>query len=324
MSEEKEQGNFGQFIGTSVPMQDIYLKISKLAPTEASVFIHGESGTGKEICAQMLHTYSDRKDGPFIAINCGALPHDLIESALFGHVKGAFTGAQNAREGAVAKAQSGTLFLDEIGDMPLELQVKILRFCQDYSYSKLGSDTVNKANIRIICASNKDIKAQIEKDLFREDLYHRLHMASITMPPLRERKEDILDLAYYYLNVYAKNYDKLIQGFSENVENIFLNHTWLGNVRELKNTIHQIVMLENTKLILTSMLPDSVTTTQAEQPKKLKNSPPIIDMPLWKIEKKAIQDAIALSNGDIPRAAAILDVAPSTVYRKMKLWKNSE
>ena len=177
-------------------MQDIYVKISKLAPTEASIFIQGDSGTGKEICAQMLHTYSDRKDEPFIAINCGALPHDLIESALFGHVKGAFTGAQNAREGAVAKAQNGTLFLDEIGDMPLELQVKILRFCQDYSYSKLGSDTVNKANIRIICASNKDIKTQIEKGLFREDLYHRLHMASITMPPLCQRKEDIFCLLY--------------------------------------------------------------------------------------------------------------------------------
>jgi len=195
--------DFGRFIGTSLVMQDVYSKIERYAPTNTTVFIEGQSGTRKEICAQMLHSYSDRHNNPFIALNCAALPADLIESALFGHVKGAFTGADNARDGAIARAQNGTLFLDEIGDMPLDLQAKILRFCQDFYYSKIGSDTMHQANIRLICASNKNIKHQVDRHLFREDLYYRLYVAPIMMPALQTRQSDILDIAYYYLKFYT-------------------------------------------------------------------------------------------------------------------------
>ncbi len=315
-------GDFGRFIGTSKVMQDIYNTISKLAPTDTPVFIEGESGTGKEICAQMIHTYSDRHDQPFIALNCAAFPKNLAESTLFGHVKGAFTDAHQAREGAIAKAQNGTLFLDEIGDMSLELQAKILRFCQDYSYSKLGSDTIHKANIRFICASNKNINRQIEQKLFREDLYYRLYNTPIVMPPLRRRQEDILDIAYYYLKYYADEQNKSIKNFSENAETILLNHNWPGNVRELQNTIRQIVSLEQTPLILASMLPKILTKNTAYNKKNLITEKDQISLPLWKIERNAIQAAINLTCGNIPKAAAMLDVAPSTIYRKIKLWKN--
>ncbi len=314
--------DFGRFIGTSLVMQDVYSKIERYAPTNTTVFIEGQSGTGKEICAQMLHSYSDRHNNPFIALNCAALPADLIESALFGHVKGAFTGADNARDGAIARAQNGTLFLDEIGDMPLDLQAKILRFCQDFRYSKLGSDTMHQANIRLICASNKNIKRQVDHHLFREDLYYRLYVAPIMMPALQARQSDILDIAYYYLKFYAEEQNKPIKGFSENAEVILLNYHWPGNVRELRNVIHQIVSLEQTPLILASMLPDILTKNIKKNQTKLTKQDPHISLPLWKIEQNAIQSAINLASGNIPKAAAMLDVAPSTIYRKIKLWKN--
>ncbi|MCI5060012.1 MAG: sigma-54 factor interaction domain-containing protein, partial [Alphaproteobacteria bacterium] len=182
-----EPESFGRFIGTSPAMQKLYDLITKAAPHHTPVFITGETGTGKEICAQSLHSYSSCHQGPFIALNCAALPLELAESALFGHVKGAFTGAHSNRAGAIAKAEGGSLFLDEICDMPLALQSKLLRFCQDYTYRSVGSDQPKRANIRIICATNRDPLAQIKKGKFREDLYYRLHIIPIAMPPLRKR-----------------------------------------------------------------------------------------------------------------------------------------
>lgn len=310
---------FNRFIGVSKAMQEVYTKIQKLAPTDMPIFIDGESGTGKEICAQTIHYYSDRNKHSCIALNCAALPENLIESALFGHVKGAFTGANNTRDGAIAKAEQGTLFLDEICDLPITLQAKLLRFCQDFSYSKLGSDKILNANIRIVCATNKDVKQQIANGLFREDLYYRLYVTHITMPPLRHRDDDILDIAHHYLKYYAEEQNKPIKSFSENTEKILLQYDWPGNIRELQNIIRQIVALENTPLILASMLPDRLmsnclpilpTTTTDKK----------INLPLWKIERNAIQNAISITRGNIPKAAAILDIAPSTIYRKIQLW----
>lgn len=316
-----KDGDFGRFIGTSPAMQDIYTAISQIAPTDTPVFIEGESGTGKEICAEMIHSYSDRRDKPFIALNCAALPKDLVESALFGHVKGAFTGAHQAREGAITKAQGGTLFLDEIGDMPLELQAKILRFCQDYTYSKLGSDTLLKADIRLICASNQNMKQLIKQKLFREDLYYRLYIANITMPPLRHRQGDILDITYYYFNFYANKLGRATPSLSQTVENIFCTYEWPGNVRELENTVRQIITVQNEAHITAQILPPHLIQKQKTISTFSKPKEEITTTPLWKIEKRAIQNAIALTNGNIPKAAAMLDIAPSTIYRKIKLWE---
>ena len=314
-------GDFGRFIGTSSVMQDVYTDISKIAPTDTPVFIEGESGTGKEICAEMIHSYSDRHNKPFIALNCAALPKNLIESTLFGHVKGAFTGAHQARDGAIAKAQNGTLFLDEIGDMPIELQAKILRFCQDYSYSKLGSDTTLKADIRLICASNQNMKALIEKKLFREDLYYRLYIANLTMPPLRQHTEDILDITHYYFNFYANQLGRPTPSLSQKVEQIFTQYRWPGNVRELVNTVRQIITMEYSAHITTQMLPSHLLKKRSAISKFSKKEEFITTVPLWKIEKNAIQRVIAFTNGNIPKAAVILDIAPSTIYRKIKLWE---
>ena len=319
---DTKKGDFGRFIGTSSVMQDIYTNISKIAPTDTPVFIQGESGTGKEICAEMIHSYSDRHNKPFVALNCAALPKDLIESTLFGHVKGAFTGAHQARDGAITKAQNGTLFLDEIGDMPIDLQAKILRFCQDFSYSKLGSDKELKADIRLICASNQNMKELIAQKLFREDLYYRLYIANLTMPPLRQHTGDILDIAYYYFNFYADQLGRAAPSLSQNVEQIFTQYKWPGNVRELENTVRQIITMEHSAHITTQMLPPHLMATPPDISIFSKKEKEITAAPLWKIEKNAIQNAIAFTNGNVPKAAVILDVAPSTIYRKIKLWEN--
>ena len=240
---------------------------------------------------------------------------------MFGHVKGAFTGAHEARDGAVTKAQNGTLFLDEIGDMPLDLQAKLLRFCQDYSFYKLGSDKLQTANIRLLCASNKNMTQQIAQKYFREDLYYRLNIADISLPPLRNRQNDILDIAQYYLHLYAQEFHKNLQGFSDEAQKMLCSYDWPGNVRELQNIIQKIAIMETGTLVTSNMLPKYIcqqarTTTITPQTRRLPT------MPLWKIEKNAIQNTLNITKGDVPKAAVMLDVAPSTIYRKLKIWKN--
>ncbi len=317
------RNNRSRFIGTSTAMQDVYEKISKIAPTNAPIFIKGESGTGKEICARMIHDYSDRRDQSFIALNCAAWPKDLVESALFGHTKGAFTGAHETRDGAITKAQHGTLFLDEIGDMPLELQAKLLRFCQDYSYYKIGSDKLHRADIRILYATNKDMKQLVSDGQFREDLYYRLNITDITLPPLRKRPDDILDIARYYLKFYSDECHKNFQDFSDEACKILCSYDWPGNVRELQNLIQKLVIMETGSLITSNMLPQAIHGSPKNTVPQSKNQT-LPSMPLWKIEKNAIQNALNITNGDVPKAAAMLDVAPSTIYRKLKLWKHVE
>ena len=314
--------SFGRFIGTSHAMQEIYGIIEKAAASQSPVFITGQSGTGKEICAEALHFYSDRKNQPFIAVNCAALPNDLVESALFGHVKGAFTGAQTNRQGAIAQAQNGTLFLDEICNMPLDIQAKLLRFTQKHTYRQLGSDKVHKANIRIISATNCDPIGQIQTKLFREDLYYRLHVIAINMPPLRARGDDIIDIAHHYLHNYSKQENKNFTGFTDNVKNFIYNHEWPGNIRELQNMLKQIVTLHDGQMVTTFMLPDFVCQNTLHTQHEMKNNSfNHISLPLWQIEKRAIEKAIQICGGNITKAAAILAVSPSTLYRKKQSWE---
>lgn len=313
------------FIGTSPAMQKVYERIKRLAPHDIPVFITGKTGTGKEICAESLHFYSKRNHHPFVALNCAALPPAMIDSALFGHVRGAYTNAERARSGAIEQAEGGTLFLDEVCEMPLESQAKLLRFTQKYEYQKLGSDTTLKANIRIICATNVDPYEHVKKNKFREDLYYRLFVAPIHMPSLRKRDEDVIDIAMFYLHHYSKKYAKAFEGFSEGTISLLLSHDWPGNVRELENLIHETLSSYDGSIVTTTMLPDHIGSiiTKKEKLSRLENQSNYT-MPLWRIEKRAIEAALYQNQNNVQKAAEILDVAPSTIYRKMKEWKKGQ
>ncbi len=324
----QQRSGFGGFIGISPPMQVVYDIIENAAKSSATVFITGESGTGKEICAEAIHAHSRRAGKPFIAINCAAIPRELLESELFGHTKGAFTGAHSEREGAVAQANGGTLFLDEIAEMAPDMQTKLLRFLQNLTYRKIGGSRLETANVRIICATNKDPLDEIKNGYLRQDLYYRLHVIPIHMPPLRQRPTDIIDLADYFLRLYSREENKSFRSFSPDAEHILTSCTWPGNVRQLQNIVRGIAVLHDGKTVAASMIP---TALQAERNLELLTRPPSPMMfsadlspseigPLWKIERDAIETAIAKCEGNIPRAAAMLEISPSTIYRKKMLW----
>lgn len=240
---EFDRREYEGFIGSSLVMQAIYKTIDAAGPSSASVFITGESGTGKEVCAEALHAKSKRSDKPFIALNCAAIPHDLMESEIFGHVKGAFTGAIADRNGAATMADGGTLFLDEICEMDQSLQAKLLRFIQTGTFQKVGGSSVEKVDVRFICATNKDPWAEVEAGNFREDLYFRLHVVPIALPPLRDRDGDILEIAGAFLGQYAHEEGKGFTGFDDAAEMAIRGHRWPGNVRELQNLLRNAVVL---------------------------------------------------------------------------------
>lgn len=322
MSSDMLQDSFGRFVGASGAMQKVYDKIKRVARSDIPVFITGKTGTGKEVCAQSVHTYSDRHNKPFIALNCAALPANMIDSALFGHVRGAFTNAEKARDGAIARAEGGTLFLDEICDMPLESQAKLLRFTQRLEYQKLGSDTLLKSNVRIICATNCDPLDRVQQKVFREDLYYRLHAVPIMMPDLKERDEDMIDIAYYYLEQFSKKYKKPFEDFSDITLSLLKDHEWPGNVRELENLIHQVVSSYDASLVTAEMLPPHIGKLETKGEYNItKNFSHDVSLPLWRVEKRAIENVLRQTSGNVQKAAQILDVAPSTIYRKMQSWK---
>jgi two-component system repressor protein LuxO len=322
------RAGFGGFIGISPLMQIVYDIIENAAKSTATVFITGESGTGKEICAEAIHRYSKRAKAPFIAINCAAIPRELLESELFGHVKGAFTGAVSDRDGAVAQAHGGTLFLDEIAEMAPDMQTKLLRFLQNLTYQKVGGNKVAKANVRIICATNREPMEEIKEGRLRQDLYYRLHVIPIAMPPLRFRKTDIIDLADYFLKLYAREEGKQFREFTPEAERKLLSYSWPGNVRQLQNIVRGIVVMHDRKTVLPDMLPLELDEKYANMKTPAAISPqskqsPSTDgeiTPLWQIEKHAIEYAIERCDGNIPKAAAMLEISPSTIYRKKMSW----
>ncbi|MCV6589955.1 MAG: sigma-54 dependent transcriptional regulator [Marinobacterium sp.] len=260
--QQLDRHTFGGFIGSSLVMQQVYQIIESAAQSRATVFVTGESGTGKEVCAQSIHQLSDRRDKPFIAINCGAIARELVESEIFGHVKGAFTGALKDRDGAARAAHGGTLFLDEICEMEPALQTRLLRFLQTGTLQKVGSDRAEPVDVRIICATNKDPLQQVQQGLFREDLYYRLHVLPIHLPPLREREQDILEIARQLLLKYSQEEQKAFQHFSSQTEQQLLNYPWPGNVRQLQNVIRNIVVLHDAEQVSPDMLPATLTTAQ--------------------------------------------------------------
>jgi len=325
------------FIGTSLPMQTVYRIIDSVAPSKASVFITGESGTGKEVCAEAIHNQGSRAKAPFVALNCGAIPHDLMESEMFGHIKGAFTGAAADRQGAASLADGGTLFLDEIGEMDLDLQTKLLRFVQTGTFQKVGSSKEESVDIRFICATNKDPQEAVSSGTFREDLYYRLHVVPLHLPTLHERGDDILAIANSFLITYAKEENKSFQSFSPDVEVILMQYAWPGNVRQLQNVIRNIVVLHEDIQVMVHHLPPPLNTALSENitpsiqnaahtglsdNKSTVNDESI--RPLAQVEREVIERAIALCSDNIPKAAALLDVSPSTIYRKKQSWEQDE
>ncbi len=332
--EQESRDRFEGFIGSSLPMQAVYHMVESAAPSKATVFITGESGTGKEVMAKAIHDRSPRAKKPFVALNCGAIPSELIESEVFGHAKGAFTGANKERKGAALQANGGTLFLDELCEMDLELQVKLLRFLQTERFRPVGSDNEIEVDVRIVCATNRNPMEEVKAGRFREDLYYRLHVISIEMPPLRERGRDVLLIAESLLLEYSEQENKSFKGFSAAAGQVLSQYQWPGNVREMQNIIRQIVVLNDAEEVEAAMLPpavsrhdvplavdpaEAIAQPQVESVTVIESEAPAASevLPLWKMEEIHIQKALEACDGSIPRAAALLEVSPSTLYRKL-------
>ena len=337
---ETTRGAFDAFIGGSPAMQAVYKTIEAAAHSKATVFIEGESGTGKELCAVAVHRQSTRGNGPFLAINCGAIPRELMESEIFGHRKGSFTGAHEDRDGAAMLADGGTLFLDEICEMDLDLQTKLLRFIQTGTYQRVGDPIARKVDVRFVCATNKDAMREVELGRFREDLYYRLHVIPITMPPLRDRAGDVLEIARRFLVDYAQEEGKSFHSFDARTAMILSSYSWPGNVRQLQNIIRNIVVLNEGEMVTPDMLPAPLSTVEpiaapvrinatAEKPApdgqaaSLPRSKSEI-RELWEVEKETIETAIEICGGNIPQAAGYLGIAPSTIYRKRASWQSGD
>jgi len=332
-----DRRNFHKFVGKSFAMQAVYQTISSVAPSSAPVFITGESGTGKELCAEALHAEGDRCDSRFVALNCAAIPSELMESEIFGHTKGAFTGATSTREGAAMRADGGTLFLDEICEMDSSLQAKLLRFIQTGSFQAVGSNETKSVNIRFICATNRDPLEEVHAGRFREDLYYRLHVVPIHLPSLRERDEDINLIARSFLEQYALEENKYFKRLSAGVEEVFLKYAWGGNVRELQNVVRNAVILNNGETLTKDMLPPRLLQNNianidtASSAASFNEVIPIAEVsetpvnelsirPLHDVEREYIERSIAGCGGSIPRAAEALALSPSTLYRKIQQW----
>lgn len=334
--EGRQSKKFDRFIGESPPMQAVYRMIEDCAPSRASVFIMGPSGTGKELCAEAIHHMGPRSKGRFVALNCAAIPENLIESEIFGHKKGSFTGAHEDREGAAVAADHGTLFLDEICEMPLDLQSKLLRFIQTGKVVPVGSSTPVDVNVRFVCATNRIPWEEVEAGRFREDLYYRLHVVPIHLPPLHERGRDILAIAQHLLKSYASEEDKEFTHIEPAAEARLLAHSWPGNVRELGNVIQSAVVLNNGPVLTNDMLtrlmgPAAPHAANPPSPKGIiapsQISAPANENeiePLHLSERRLIERAIALSGGRVRKAAKELEVNPSTLYRKLKEWAAEE
>jgi DNA-binding NtrC family response regulator len=328
IQEETGRDRFCSFIGQSMVMQSVYRILQNAAASKATVFVTGESGTGKELCADALHKLSRRREKPFVAINCAAIPRDLLESEVFGHAKGSFTGATADRAGAALQANGGTLFLDEICEMDLGLQAKMLRFLQTGTVQRVGEDKPRPVDVRIVCATNRDPQAEVAAGRFREDLFYRLNVIPVDLPPLRERDHDALLIARHFLRQFAAEDGKKFTGFSPTVEAVLLGYGWPGNVRELQNTVRNIVVLNEGETVELDMLPRAfqggVGGLPAAGVRSIAAALPEAAMPIEPLDavvRRTIERAIAQCDGNIPRAAAALQVSPSTLYRRIQAWQ---
>ncbi len=309
---------FGDLLGSSAAMQAVYDLVERAAPTTASVLITGESGTGKELVARAVHRRSRRSAGPFVAVNCAAIPEALIESDLFGHVRGAFTDARGARTGLFLQAHGGALFLDEIGDLPLSLQPKLLRALQERSVRPVGSDAEVPCDVRVITATNRDLEAAVREGRFREDLFFRLAVIHVPVPPLRDRGNDVLALAQHFLTRSAKEANSSVRGLSPAAAERLLAYEWPGNVRELQNAIERAVALARTDVLNADDLPERVTgprTNGAAAPGEA--AQPTTFAPLDEVERRHILRVLEAMRGNKTVAAQVLGIDRKTLHRKL-------
>ncbi|MBI9091909.1 MAG: sigma-54-dependent Fis family transcriptional regulator [Desulfobacterium sp.] len=316
--------NFGNIIGKSKPMHELYETIKKVAPTNASILIEGESGTGKELVARSIHFNSPRKGKPLVAVNCSAFAESLLESELFGHEKGSFTGAGAMRKGRFEMADRGTLFLDEIGELPMNLQVKLLRVVQEKTFERVGGSTPLTVDFRLIAATNKNLEQEVENGNFREDLYYRLNVVKAVIPPLRDRQEDIPLLINHFIEKYSneRKSTEPVTGVSQEAAQLFFDHAWPGNVRELENTIERAVILSSKERITPADLPLKMRET-ISAPLQLDGIPENAGLSetLAAVEKRMIQRAMMLTGNVQTRAAKLLGIGKSGLNQKLKKYK---
>jgi two-component system repressor protein LuxO len=345
--QSRRKHNFMNFIGQSTPMHFVYDSVERCAQSHASVFITGPSGSGKELVADAIHKLSPRKNMTLVSLNCAAIPRELMESEIFGHVKGAFSGAASNREGAAQRADKGTLFLDEIGEMDISLQAKILRFVQTGTFQKVGSNKVEKVDIRFLSATNREPYEAMEKGLLREDLYYRLNVISINLPPLNEREQDSIQIAHFFLQHFSELENKIFVGLSSDAQKLILNYDWPGNVRQLENTIHSAIVMSEGPLLTAKIIirqlrlsdqkvheiNNKIRPVSTMQGAGLKHpgvphtpQEPFTDIEgvrsLAEVERAAIEHAIAACEDNVVKAAGLLEVSPSTLYRKVQQWQD--
>jgi Nif-specific regulatory protein len=301
-SNESALCDYASMIGASPPMRQVYEEIGQVARTSATALVLGESGTGKELVAHAIHANSLRANGPFIKINSAAFPETLFESELFGHERGAFTGAVGRRKGRLDRAQGGTLFLDEIGDLPLSTQVKLLRVLQSREYERLGGTEILHADVRLIAATNKDLAASVARGAFREDLYYRLNVFTITLPPLRARPTDIPALAQYFLNKFAREHRRDVRGISSAALDALGSHAWPGNVRELENAIERAVISCDGPVLGALHLPDALRSKGIAKGGESMTLAGAVEQ----LERQMIGDALRETEGNLARASRAL------------------
>ena len=311
--------SFGEMVGGSRRMREVYALIRQAASRDVTVLLRGETGTGKELVAGSFHANSARRDGPFLAISCAAIPEGLVDSELFGHRKGAFTGAAEDRRGAFERARGGTLFLNEIGDMRPTTQVKLLRVLRDLEFQRVGGTRLRQADVRVIAATNRNLEEAVQKGEFRHDLFHRLSVFPVTVPPLRERREDIPLLADHFLKRLARRAGKSIEGLSTAAMQLLLQYGWPGNVRELKNVMQRAVRLEASEVLQADSLPRRLTLTDAGSDAASYGYKREIRA-LTAMEREAISEALEISGNNIAAASRGLGINRATLYRKMKKY----
>ena len=312
-----------KIVGESAAMQKVFTRIGQLGQGDATALITGESGTGKELVANSIHAQSKRSEGPFVAINCAAMTPSLLESELFGHVRGAFTGAQKDRDGLFVQASGGTLFLDEVGEMPLEMQVKLLRVLQENQVRPVGGNKVVAFDTRIVTATNRDLETEVEEGRFREDLFYRINVVRVQIPPLRARGRDVLTLAQYFLSKQAESADKQVLGISSEAAQKLLAYEWPGNVRELENAMEHAVTLTLHDQIVPDDLPERITSYESTKMVVDVSNPDELPT-LEEVEKRYLRKVLAATAGNKTRAAEILGVNRRTMYRKMERLDISE
>jgi DNA-binding NtrC family response regulator len=310
----------GRLVGSSGPMMDVFKMIGKVAETDSTVLICGESGTGKELVAEAIHNYSQRRENPFVVVNCAALPETLLESELFGHERGAFTGAVGKKPGRFEIADGGTIFLDEISEVPPSVQSKLLRVLQEHTFERLGGTETISGNFRVVAATNRDLEACVREKLFREDLFYRLNVVRISVPPVRERRSDIALLAEHFLRVYSEKNGLPVVGFSDDAILMLQTYSYPGNVRELENMIERAILMARGRVVMPSHFP----TTSAPENGRNSTQPQtdLLSLPFHKsiaeLEKRLIENALSEAKGNKTEAADRLQINRRLLYNKME------